>query len=820
MTFLAHFSILAPYLLATLISSLVAIVLLRGHKTVPGRVYFGVLMFSVAVWSFFNFLEDAADEFSAKLVYSNIEYLFIAIIPVLFLRFATRLTPLRSGILESTWFRIALWIVPSCLAVAVWFDPTWGGIRRNLGLAGSGEFTILAKTYTPWFWVFTAYSYGLMAGAMVLWFRHLRLHRGLHNLWSTLAFLGALIPWAANALVICGWNPWPGHDLTTPAFSAMGLLVLVSMDENRVFTVLPAAREAVMETWPVPVLVFDQGGALAYLNTFAIQVWPTAQDQIGSDRGALVPALAWLPVASPQVSPGSLVRNTVVDPGTGIVWDVEERPLMVRNRFKGSLLTCHDVSSFEKRVSERTVALEEAYVRLSDELQHRRRTEEQLFYYSLHDSLTGLANRSLFLSRVGQALERVKRTTTETFGVLILNFADFKKINDRLGHAMGDEFLVQTALRLGKATRTVDTASRSSADTFLLLLEGVNSVALLQEAAERVRTAVEAPLSLQGTDVIPAVRIGLLLGTHDHANPEQVLADAEIALTQATRIPSSPLVLFNPEWRRIRQDQSLLKDDLEKALVGGDLHLVYQPIVNLSSGELKGYEALTRWTHPVRGPIPPNLFIPLAEREGTIRPLGLWVLRETSRLFVQLGLENPAASQAFVAVNVSPVQLSEPDFVSILLGMLDREGLDPKRLHIEITETALVENFDRIMPMLSALRQEGISIKLDDFGTGYSSLQSLYKLPVSSLKIDRSFVIELPRSRPIIRTIARLADELGLDVVAEGIETPAQRTLLGELGCANGQGYLFSKGWTKEELVQLYAGAPGPHFTLSPETVP
>jgi EAL domain-containing protein (putative c-di-GMP-specific phosphodiesterase class I) len=357
----------------------------------------------------------------------------------------------------------------------------------------------------------------------------------------------------------------------------------------------------------------------------------------------------------------------------------------------------------------------------------------------------------------------------------------------------------------------VDTASRSSADTFLVLLEGVVSEALLREASERIRAELEVPLSLHGQELMPSVQMGLVLGTKEYPSPEQVLADAEIALARASREPSQALILFDPEWRRVRRDHSLLKDDLENALVRGDLHLIYQPIVSLASGTVVGFEALARWTHPIRGPIPPNLFIPLAEEEGTIRPLGLWVLREAARCFADLGgLAGPR--DAFVAVNVSPFQLSEPDFVSILLGILDREGLDPKRLHVEITETALVENFGPVLPMLAALRKEGIGIKLDDFGTGYSSLHSLHKLPVTTLKIDRSFIVELPKSRPIIGTIARLADELGLDVVAEGIENREQRDELTQLGCAHGQGYLFSRGWTGEGLKALYESGPGPSF--------
>jgi len=799
MSFLGQFSLLLPYLVATLMSTLVAMLLIRGHREVPGRIYFGLLMLSVAVWSYLNFYEDGSRVLEFKRVFANLQYLFIGAVPVFFFRFATQATLGEvPGWMESGLFRAALWVVPGVTAVAVWFDGPQGWVRQSIGMVTVGGFAVLTKNWGPWFWVFTLYSYVLMTIAMVLWARYLG-RRGWGNPSSLVPFLAIFLPWIFNMTVVAGWNPWPGHDPTTPAFALMGLVLLLSFEKTQVLSALPVARETVMDAWPTPLVVFGASGDATYFNAHAVKAWGVGKKDLGKARTEL---FDWLPVLS-RAEVVTWAR--VEDSKAGKVWEVEERPLVSRGKTRGWMAVFHDVSAFEARANERTRALETAYQRLSEEHLHHRRTEQQLFYYSLHDSLTGLANRSLFLSRLGQALDRIKRTPSAYFGVFVLNFSGFKEINDRFGFSLGDQFLTQTAERLRETIRTVDTAARAAADTFLVLLDGVETSENLLEAAERLRAAVEIPVDAHGTSFVPSVRIGMALGTPDHPVPESILDEAEIALTRATLEAGTSVVLFQAPWRQARVDRYLLKEDLAAALVQGNLHLVYQPIVDLASGELRGVEALSRWTHPDRGSIPPNVFIPLAEKEGLIQPLGLWVLREVARTLAGFPDSGPG-SEVFVAVNVSPRQLTEPDFASIALGILEREGVDPRRIHWEITETALAENSTSLLPILGTLRSKGMRIKLDDFGTGYSSLHSLHRLPVDTLKIDRSFVAELPQGRPIIRTILALARELGLDVVAEGIENPDQRGWLTDLGCHSGQGFLFSRGWDGPKLNGLLRG--------------
>jgi len=793
MSFLAEFFFLLPYLLATLVSSMVAMLLLRGHREVPGRLQSGLLMLLIAAWAALNFLEDASRTLEIKRIFANLQYPLIGAVPVFFFRFAALATLTETPRwLEAPPFRAALWVVPAVTAVAVWFDGPNGWVRQNLGMATVGGFSVLTKTWGPWFWVFTLYCYGLTATGLVLWGRYLWTRRP-GRTGAVGLFLVVFLPWILNVTVVSGGNPWPGHDPTTPAFAIMGLVLLLSFEKTQLLSALPVARETVMEAWPTPLIVFGSGGEATYFNAHAAKMWGVGKPDLGKVRSEL---FDWLTVPSKAEE---VTWAQVEDSRSGKVWEVEERPLVSRGKTRGSMAVFHDVSAFEARARERTMALESAYNRLSEEHLHHRRTEEQLFYYSLHDSLTGLANRSLFLSRLGQSLDRIRRTPTACFGVFVLNFSGFKEVNDRFGFSHGDQFLTQTAERLRETIRTVDTAARAGADTFLILLDGVATLENLRDAAERLRSAVEHPVDLAGGSFVPSVRIGMALGSADHQVPEAILDEAEIALTKATQEPGTPVVLFEAAWRQARVDRYLLKEDLASALVQGNLHLVYQPIVDLASGELRGVEALTRWTHPVRGPIPPNVFIPLAEKEGLIQPLGLWVLREVARTVAELP-SSGSGSQVFVAVNVSPRQLAEPDFASIVLGILGREGVSARRIHLEITETALVENSVSLQPILETLRKEGISIKLDDFGTGYSSLHSLHRLPVDTLKIDRSFVAELPQGRPIIRTIMTLARELGLDVVAEGIETFDQRDWLTELGCQSGQGFLFSQGWGRAEL--------------------
>lgn len=811
MSFLAQFTLLFPYLIATVIGAVVGAVLIRGHRSVPGRVYFGAIMVAVSLWAFFNFLEDGTNLWAAKLAYANCQYLFIAAVPVLFFRFASRATLENlPPWLEAPWFRAALWVVPAFVAVAVWFDAGFGLIRADLTLEVHGVFSIISKEWTLGFWLFTAYSYTLVAAAMVLWGRFLWRHRAAANRWAFVPYLAVFLPWGANLLLVLGLNPWPGHDPTTPFFSLMGVILFLSLSRNRFFTLVPGAQEAVMEAWPNPLLVWDRHGRLGYFNGEARTQWNLNRYHWGLSRTELLPWLTDSRVA------GDPRRQVVLDPGTGRNWELEERVLSIGPRVLGTFLTFHDVSAFERRVSERTQALEAAYGRLSDELDHRRRTEQQLFYFSLHDPLTGLGNRSLFLSRLGQSLDQARRNPEFVFGVFLCSVTDFKTVNERHGHQVGDVLLIQVAHRLRASLRTVDTAARAGAAHFLLLLEGVGTETRATETAERLLRSVETPVETHGATLMPHLRIGIVLGSAD-TTPEALLDDAETALGKAADDPAVPSRVFRAEWRRERRGRHEMLEDLGKALVNGGLSLLYQPIVDLRSGTLAGVEVLARWVHPEKGLIPPNQFIPLAELEGLIQPLGLWVIREAAAFFARVESTCPGAAGAYLSVNVSPRQLTEPDFSSIVLAILDRAGLDPRHLHLEITETALVENSEAVIPVLRTFRDAGMKIKLDDFGTGYSSLHSLHRLPVDCLKIDRSFVMELPQGRPIVRTILTLASDLGLDVVAEGVETPDQRTWLSELGCGSGQGFLFSRGWTGPEFETRASGCREPMVVLDGE---
>jgi diguanylate cyclase (GGDEF)-like protein len=791
MAFLPVFQILAPYLVAAVVALFVTWELVRDLKGNQSRLPLAAGMVALALWSILGFFEDGSSRVQDKLFFSNLEFWASGAVPVLFFLFALGYaSPKEGGWRRSPGFAVTLLIVPFATGLAALIQPVDGLIRRGVHFEVQAGALVFREDYTPVFWLFLAYGYVLMAAALVLWALKTLRDRSKRYWTVRWTFATVMVAAGVNLLSVLGLEIWPGHDLTAPCFVVTGVAFWLALDRNQLLSVLPTARETVMESWPGPLAVFDSQDALAFFNTRAGEVWHLNDQLLGRKRRDLS-----MDLASPSPKP-------LADPSSGQFWKVEERPLEEGTDRRGTLVTGHDVTALMTRVT--------------DEFQHRRRTEEQVFYYSLHDSLTGLANRALFLSRLEKARDRtlVRRGGIPVFfGVILVDLNRFGQVNETWGPATGDELLVQVALRLASAIRGEDTVARASGGRFLVLLGELASEPSLWETSERLRAAVETPVALPEATMIPSVRMGMVLGTGDEPTPESILANAEMALDQSGADRTAPTVLFAPALRTARNERRILKKDLEDSLVRGDLHLLFQPIIDLGSGEVRGFEALSRWNHRTRGFVPPDVFIPIAEAEGTIQPLGLWVLREASRLFADLGNRYPVVDRTFVAVNVSPLQLIEPDFVSILLGILAREGLDPRRLHLEITETSLVESSDRIVPVFETLRREGIRIKLDDFGTGYSSLNALHRLPVDTLKVDQSFVRSLEGSRPIVKMILGLARELGLDTVAEGVETAGQESTLADLGCRHGQGFLYSRGWTAEGLETLYRDDPqGPRY--------
>jgi len=435
------------------------------------------------------------------------------------------------------------------------------------------------------------------------------------------------------------------------------------------------------------------------------------------------------------------------------------------------------------------------YTAIIRDVTERRAAEERLFHEATHDALTGLPNRTQFRTILQEAIDQAKLKKTQ-FAVLFLDLDRFKVINDGLGHVVGDKLLVSIGERLRACVRPGDVVSRFGGDEFTILLKNIPNPAIVTEVAERLQRGLTSPFKIDGYEVFSSASIGIILSDQNHTNPESFLRDADTAMYRAKESGKARYEIFDNAMHVRNMNLLQVENDLRRAIDREEFVIFYQPIINLQTKEIIEFEALLRWNHPERGMIPPNDFIPVAEETGLIVPIGEWVLREACRQVCQWQQTFPLFTNLGISVNLSIKQLMNPKLTEQVKNILSETQLDPLRLKLEVTETMVMENADLALNILSELCALGVLISTDDFGTGYSSLSYLHHFPFERLKIDRSFIGRMDteeKSEEIVRTILTLAENLQLEVVAEGIENGRQFEQLRKLGCHFGQGYLFSK---------------------------
>ena len=430
------------------------------------------------------------------------------------------------------------------------------------------------------------------------------------------------------------------------------------------------------------------------------------------------------------------------------------------------------------------------------DITERKRAEEQLLHDAFHDGLTGLANRALFMDHLRMTIERGKSRHSNPYAVLFLDFDRFKVVNDSLGHAEGDQLLHQIARRLESSTRTGDLVARLGGDEFVILLSEMLAEGDAVQVAERIQKDLKKPFTLSSSEIFISASIGVALSNAGHKRAEDMVRDADIAMYRAKAGGKAQYRVFDRAMHEYATSQLQLETEMRQAIEYGEFQLHYQPIISLDTETLVGFEALVRWQHPTRGMIPPLEFIGAAEENGLILPLGNWILQESCRQLRRWQDDNPAASHLSVSVNLSCKQFLQIDLAEQIAAALGKSGLDPHCLKLEITESYIMETSETAVRIMNRLRSLGVGISLDDFGTGYSSLSYLHRLPVDYLKVDRSFVSQMTDSqenREIVRTIIKLAQNLKMKTIAEGIETADQLAHLKNLHCEYGQGYFFSK---------------------------
>ena len=451
-------------------------------------------------------------------------------------------------------------------------------------------------------------------------------------------------------------------------------------------------------------------------------------------------------------------------------------------------------ASLERRVTERTRALALANRDLREQIAERERVERRLKYETLHDSLTGLPNRTLLLQRLDQAMQRYVASPEEQFAVLFIDLDRFKVINDSVGHLVGDDLLFQVGGRIRACLKTRDVVARLGGDEFAVLLEGITPTTKASLVAERIISELQAPFRLGSKEIFTSASIGIALSAPHYRQPEELLRDADAAMYNAKDGGRHRAAMFDDRLRREALSLLDMENDLRHALSRNEFEPYYQPIVELADGRVIGYEALLRWHHPQRGLLPPQDFLPIAEESGCAEAIDWQIFEQVCVQAVRL-----IGTEGFISINVSGRHFRSTDLDQRLLALLDQYAVPTHCIRIEVTEHALLENSTQVKQMLNNLRSHGVGIVLDDFGTGYSSLSYLHQYPFESLKIDRSFIVELPsddsdtQGLALVRAIQVLADSLHMKVIAEGIEEDSQYQALLRVGCRYGQGFLFAK---------------------------
>lgn len=429
-----------------------------------------------------------------------------------------------------------------------------------------------------------------------------------------------------------------------------------------------------------------------------------------------------------------------------------------------------------------------------EDITERKQLEARLLHDALHDTLTGLANRALFVDRLQCAMKQVERCDRYLFAVLYLDLDRFKAINDSLGHGAGDQLLVTIAQRLEGCVRPRDTVARLGGDEFSILLDDIGDIRDAIAVAERLQQVVSQSFLLDGHEVFTTASIGITLNTTNRKQPGDFLRDADTAMYRAKELGKARYQIFDATMHTRAVALLQLESDLRRAIDHQEFHLYYQPIVSLTTGKLAGFEALLRWQHPDRGLVRPDEFIPIAEETGLIVPLGWWVLRQACGQMQGWHEQFPTTEPLMLNVNLAGQQFAQLDLIDRVQGILQETGLDPSSLRLEITESQIMKKAEMATAMLHQLRALQIQLCIDDFGTGYSSLSYLHRFPTNLLKIDRSFVTHMSIDRTsaeIVRTIVGLARNLGMAAIAEGIETAEQLTQLRAMNCELGQGYFF-----------------------------
>lgn len=747
----------------------------------PGG-YALMLILAAGVWYSATYaLELSAVSQEARQFWGDVKYVGICLLPPAWVAFTVQYTGRGAWLTRGV---VGLLLVEPLTVLTLLALPPTHDLVRIYPDGSLERFPIVG--FGPVGWINMAYTYVLLLVSTGMFVVTLSSIARPYRTAARATMVALLVPFVFNLLYNFNIGPFGRVDLTSFAFVATALVLVWGIFRLRLLDIIPVARGRIVETLQDGVVVLDAYARVADLNPAAQAILRCTPSQVlGRQIQELMPEYRMLEARYP----GSLHRQTELrlNPGPQARdYEVTLSPLSDgRGRDSGSLMVLRDISE-------------------------RKITEERLERLAHYDSLTGLPNRKLFSDRLGQAIVRARRNR-ELVGLLFMDVDYFKDVNDTLGHDIGDLLLQQLAVRVQGCVRAEDTVARLSGDEFTVILPQMEAPADAMVAATRILESLGLPIVVGGHELYVTASIGACVWPTDGEDPRTLLRNADSAMYRAKARGRSRIEFYAADLSAHASQRLEVERDLRRALEREELRVHYQPIVRAATGEVVVVEALLRWDHPTRGLLGPSQFLWRAEETGLIEPIGAWVLEQACRD----GRRWRQGSDAYpvgVAVNVSARQLQRPSLTTEFGDVLDRTGLDAGCLSLEISESVVMEDPLAMTARLHDLRGLGIKLSLDDFGTGSTSLSQLRRFPLDVLKIDRIFVEGLGRDREdtvIVQAMLGMTKALGLSVVAEGVETEYQLSILRDLGCDLVQGFLYSKAVSPDSIFELVAGPKG-----------